>query len=177
MDHDLWKTLMRGFGRATIVGAGAVGVTLVAAGLFGLNEWVLDRTQRTWSIPAYEVVFPVLLVVATIGILAWNSRASFSVIQIIILGMCVGYLAGVLSYLVAPVVSGEFTLREHAQAVGFGGVVGYCGLALSIPVLLLGWLYGGLSTVVALFLNRLLQRLMGDASMASKESFRTPHDR
>ncbi|MGD2113451.1 MAG: hypothetical protein PVG07_00250 [Acidobacteriota bacterium] len=126
-------------------------ITFALGSASGLNSWVSTRIQRTWFLPGYEVLFPVLLFVSAGGILLWSRRAGWKPLPTVVLGMAAGQVSGALSYLLSPLFGRGFTLSACLEAVAsFERLMGVCALAVAIPGILLAWLYGGIVTAIGL---------------------------
>jgi len=149
---------MGDFSRAAVAAAAGSLVTFLMGNLLGLNSWLNHRIHHTWNLPGYRELFSVLLITGAVGILVWGGRRSWGMLSIVTLGIAVGYIAGVISYVLAPLVVGSLTMSEYTAAASFGGILGFVGLALLIPAVLLSWLYGGLVLTFSVLAKRLLQR-------------------
>lgn len=127
-------------------------VTLAIGELVGLNSWLLRRVTWTWNIPGYRIAFPIVLTLGSFAVFWFVRRGRWKSLAAISLGLAVGYLAGVVSYLLAPWIGG-LTIAKYLEAASFGGL-GFLAIALTLPVVLLGWLYGGLVVAMGLLGER-----------------------
>ena len=142
---------MRALWRAFVAALGGGLVTFVISALLGLNSWVSDRLHRSWFLPGYETLFPVLLVVSVFGLLLWSRRANWSPLTTLILGMITGEVAGVVSYLLHPFIGRGYTLSHYLETFLSPERIAAVGVvSVVIPVVLFAWLYGGLMTGLAL---------------------------
>ena len=148
---------MGDFGRATVAVAAGSLVTFLMGNLLGLNSWLNHRIHRTWNIPGYGVLFSVLLVTGAVGVLMLSRRRRWNMLSVMALGVAVGYLSGVISYLLAPLIFGSVSLSEYKAAAAFGSILGFVGLALLIPAVLLSWLYGGLVLTFSVLATKIPQ--------------------
>jgi len=144
-------------------------IAYVIGSALGLNGWIFTRLQRTWFLPGYEVLFPVLLTLGVIVALVWGQRARWRPLPTVALGMAMGQLAGILSYLLSPFVGRGFSIEDYLKAVSsLDRLIGICGMAVAISSVLLAWLYGGLVTAIGLLGKNWLGRAVGGAAETPK---------
>jgi hypothetical protein len=153
---------MRSFWTASLAAIGGGLVAYVIGSAVGLNGWVLTRLQRTWFLPGYQVLFPVFLTLCVLTVLVWSQRARWRLLPTVLLGMAMGELAGILSYLLSPFVGRGFSLADYLKAVTpLDRFIGVRGLSVAISSILLAWLYGGLVTAIGLLGRKWLGYTVG----------------
>jgi len=149
---------MRDLWHASIAALGGGLVTFAVGALVGLNSWVSARLQRSWFLPGYEIVFPVLLAFCVLVLLYWSRRAGWSSLMTVILGMTAGEVAGTASYFLHPFIGRGFTVSQYVHAfLAPDRLIAVALVSIVIPAVLLAWLYGGVMTGLSLLGYRWLR--------------------
>ena len=133
-------------------------LALLIGEIIGLNSFVFRRVTVTMHLPSYSPLFLALLTLGIVGVVLRREEVGWSALTTLLIGLCTGYVASVLSYVLAPVLGGGFSTSMYMNAITFGGIAQYAMLAILLPFTLLGWLYGGLSAALACLVCHSFQR-------------------
>jgi hypothetical protein len=121
-----------------------LGATFALCEVGNINAFVLRLTGHTWNLRNYFFTMFSLVTFIWLWLPSrWKPSPSLPVIMVqVLLGIGTGHVVAILSYLVA-VLLGPDGFERLVNSLRFLNVLEHIIVLFIMPVILLGWLYGG----------------------------------